>query len=407
MKKISVIIITLLLVIVTLFGFAGCGSDNQSESQNKIDELQSKIQELENKLSELDEHNKELNTQIKEMDGQLHDYYERIEKLEKELYGSYNEAGGFYERETNDYISATFSFMASSVYGYCISVEHYNKNLKFLCSVEYGSFGSPGLKTVELKSGENCYWGFDNYMHESWNSTIYADVIAKNGEQIIGYGVIGFFKYHTGMEDKDRCKVLKFAVFPKVEGEYQTVSEDQIKKAMDEIKNNGTIPYERNDRLDDTEKQLFYQKSSMVQCAIEVAYEKGWLTCTDLAYAMYYACGVVYTCEESDWENGNMEAVKKIDFAPEEKCPAINKQVESDIKKHYFEKMTFKEDLTFGEFEQNISFRFVGSYKGTFVITDLKTIYWDYFTDVPPPVYIAGFVWFGSYAHDLFVFRYE
>ena len=89
------------------------------------------------------------------------------------------------------------------------------------------------------------------------------------------------------------------------------------------------------------------------------------------------------------------------------RSPAINKQVESDIKKHYSEKMTFKEDLTFGEFEQNISFRFVGSYKGTFVITDLKTIYWDYFTDVPPPVYIAGFVWFGSYAHDLFVFRYE
>ena len=132
MKKIRIVIIALLLVIVTLFGFAGCGSDNQSESQNKIDELQSKIQELENKLSELDEHNKELNTQIKEMDGQLHDYYERIEKLEKELYGSYNEAGGFYEREANDYISATFSFMASSVYGYCISVEHYNKNLKFL-----------------------------------------------------------------------------------------------------------------------------------------------------------------------------------------------------------------------------------------------------------------------------------
>jgi len=39
------------------------------------------------------------------------------------------------------------------------------------------------------------------------------------------------------MEDKDRCKVLKFAVFPKVEGEYQTVSEEQIKKAMAEIKN--------------------------------------------------------------------------------------------------------------------------------------------------------------------------
>ncbi len=401
MKKISVIIITLLLVIVTLFGFAGCGSDNQSESQNKIDELQSKIQELENKLSELDEHNKELNTQIKEMDGQLHDYYERIEKLEKELYGSYNEAGGFYEREANDYIKVNMGVL-SSVYSYNISVEHNDENLIFLCSVRYGHFVVlESSQTIELKSGENCYWGFNTFPH----STEYLEIIAKNGEQIIGYGLIGLYPPQNTIWGE--CKVLKFAVLPQVGGEYQTVSEEQIKKAMAEIKNNGTIPYERNDRLDDTEKQLFYQKSSMVQCAIEVAYEKGWLTCTDLAYAMYYACGVVYTCEESDWENGNMEAVKKIDFAPEEKCPAINKQVESDIKKHYFEKMTFKEDLTFGEFEQNISFRFVGSYKGTFVITDLKTIYWDYFTDVPPPVYIAGFVWFGSYAHDLFVFRYE
>ena len=122
---------------------------------------------------------------------------------------------------------------------------------------------------------------------------------------------------------------------------------------------------------------------------------------------MYYACGEVYTCEESDWKNGNEEAVKKSDFAPEEQCPALNRQVELDIKRSYFERKYFEENLTFEEFEQNFSFRFVGCYNETFVITDIKTIYWDYPTDVPPPVWIAGFVWSGAYAKDLVAFRYE
>ena len=168
--------------------------------------------------------------------------------------------------------------------------------------------------------------------------------------------------------------------------------------------NNDFIPY---NRLDSTEKQLCYQTTTIEICTIEDAYEKGWLTQTDLSYAMYYARGEVYTCEESDWGNGNTEAVKKIDFAPKDQCPAINRQVEIDIKKNYFERRILEEDLTFDEFEQNFSFRFVGSYNGAFVITDLKTIYWNYPTNVPPSIWIAGFVWSGSYANDLFVFRYE
>ena len=55
-----------------------------------------------------------------------------------------------------------------------------------------------------------------------------------------------------------------------------------------------------NERLDSTEKQLLYRTDSMKGCDFETAYESGWLTQTDLAYAMYYARGAVYTCKKSD-----------------------------------------------------------------------------------------------------------
>ncbi len=122
---------------------------------------------------------------------------------------------------------------------------------------------------------------------------------------------------------------------------------------------------------------------------------------------MYYARGKVYACKESDWGKDSEEAIEEIDFIPEEQCPIIIEQVELDIKRHEYEKLSSQEDITFEEFAQNYSFRFVGSYNGTFVITEIKTIYRDYPTNVPPPRWVAGFVWSGAYANDLFAFRYE
>ena len=167
------------------------------------------------------------------------------------------------------------------------------------------------------------------------------------------------------------------------------------------------MPSTTNDRLDSTEKQLSYQTNSMTQCTIEKAYGQGWLTKTDLAYAMYYALGEVYMCTEAYWEKNQWEGVEAIEFTPTEQCPEIDKQVELDIKRCRYERMPKKGDLTFEEFAKNYSFRFVGSYNGTFVITDVKSAYWDYPTDVPSPEWVAGFVWYGHYDCDLFVFRYE
>lgn len=163
-----------------------------------------------------------------------------------------------------------------------------------------------------------------------------------------------------------------------------------------------------NERLDSTERQLSYQTNSMRRYSVEEAYENDLLTKTDIAYAMYYAQGRVYTCKKSDWEKNNTEAIKEIDFTPIEECPAISEQVELDIKHNFYDDtgMNFN-DIAFEEFAENVSFKFVGSYNGTFVITEIESIYWDYGTSVPPSVYIGGFVWSGSNENNLFVFRYE
>ena len=163
-------------------------------------------------------------------------------------------------------------------------------------------------------------------------------------------------------------------------------------------------------RLDSVKKQLSYRTDSMVQTKCSIAYENGWLTETDVAHAMYYACGKVVACSKSDWENKNEEAYKEIDFTPEDQCPALNEQVELDIKRSVYENSPVSEatfGVTFEEFVQHYSFRFVGSYNGTFVITDEETNYWSSATDVPPAQWIAGFIWEGSHDHDLYVFRYE
>lgn len=134
-----------------------------------------------------------------------------------------------------------------------------------------------------------------------------------------------------------------------------------------------------NERLDSEEKQLTYRTDSITVCPVEDAYENGWLTKTDLAYAMYYATGKVYTCSKSQWEKYQGEVKKEIKFKPTEECPALDEQVEKDIKRHEYDALPkigeFTKNLTFEEFEQNFSFRFVGSYNGTFIITDIETIY--------------------------------
>ena len=161
------------------------------------------------------------------------------------------------------------------------------------------------------------------------------------------------------------------------------------------------------DRLDGTQKQTSYRTDTLVPIGLQDAYEEGLLTRTDLTYAMFYAVGKVYAYEGPEKDEITEEDIEELDFAPQERCPAIDKQVEEDIKRYEWQNLSRRGDLTFEEFERNFSFRFVGCYGGTFVVTDIQTNYWAYPANVPPPRLIGDLVWFRSYAKDLYVYKYE
>ena len=55
MKKLSRILITLMLVAVALFGVVGCNANTQSDLQSKIDELQGQIEELNDRIAEMED----------------------------------------------------------------------------------------------------------------------------------------------------------------------------------------------------------------------------------------------------------------------------------------------------------------------------------------------------------------
>ena len=85
MKKISKILVALLLGIVALFGVVGCNADTQSELQSQIDELQSQIEEMNDKLTEMEEQLRECDGVIEDLNDQIKHRDKHIEQLEKKF----------------------------------------------------------------------------------------------------------------------------------------------------------------------------------------------------------------------------------------------------------------------------------------------------------------------------------
>lgn len=88
--------------------------------------------------------------------------------------------------------------------------------------------------SITVSSGTTVYWSFLHYdeteMHIAENETIWLEFINRKDSQIIGYAVVRVDKitdYHY------KAEVVKAVAFPKVNGEYQTVTEKQVNRLID------------------------------------------------------------------------------------------------------------------------------------------------------------------------------
>ena len=125
-----------------------------------------------------------------------------------------------------------------------------DENVVFHCTVDNGFFSriTSSLpnerfsKNVRVLSGENIYWedhevGEDGKYMNVEIVDAFIEIVLKLEETIIGYVVIKTYEgYPYYFDYFFHANVLKSVLFPQVDGEYQNVSEEYVKTAIQKIK---------------------------------------------------------------------------------------------------------------------------------------------------------------------------
>ncbi len=191
---------------------------------------------------------------------------------------------GIQQEETNDMIELHTWFFTSGVMNNAIQLNHTDENAVFECYVSSGNLISTDdqfAKYIIEKPNNTIYWtSFENDNMELLTSKlfvaelttpaiplIYVDIVLKIDDNIIGYAVIVISQNH-GTEDYNAI-LLKSALFPKIGGVYQKVTEKHVESIIQKIKNefkNGI--------------GAFY--------SLENAYNQGLITIEDLQTIAYY-----------------------------------------------------------------------------------------------------------------------
>jgi AMMECR1 domain-containing protein len=158
-----------------------------------------------------------------------------IEKIKNEINGKPEEPGetAIVEEEA-DLIELNRWMMVTSAPFNEILVKHPNENTVFECKVINGIFcwGEKFPKNINVSPRD----GFTQFMW--WVSGPlpaydFVEIVIKLEENIIGYAVIGINQVRDLTYN---AVVLKSVLFPQVDGEYQNVSEEYVKAAIEKIK---------------------------------------------------------------------------------------------------------------------------------------------------------------------------
>ena len=156
------------------------------------------------------------------------------------------EDAAFFEVETEDMIEFrlhAWSAAMSSSPGIIVELKHLDKNAVFECSLEKGYFFNTQQQTLKdqkfiiAEPGSIFYWSphFDEYITEP----AFIDIVLKIDGNIIGYSVIDINSFGDPKAHAYVARLLASALIPQIDGEYQNVTEEQIKAAIERVKERG------------------------------------------------------------------------------------------------------------------------------------------------------------------------
>ena len=148
----------------------------------------------------------------------------------------YNEAGDFYETVKNDVIRVELMLEVSSLFRNQMFIEYEDTSLVYVFSSERVTLivGESSGKTMQIVYGDRCVFGFDSILTDL-SIPEYISVIAKDGDEIVGYGLL---KWFPDKPVDQAWKVLKFAFICREKEQNRTVTEQMIDSAIEAIKNN-------------------------------------------------------------------------------------------------------------------------------------------------------------------------
>ena len=146
----------------------------------------------------------------------------------------YNEAGKFYEQEVDDMVDcSTFHYnIAQSGMGNPIRLNNSNEGVAFTCTTERGAISEDNK--ISLKSGDGFWWWPNDDLSLSGAMV---DIVLRLEENIVGYAVVEIYPLsESGVQFAART--LKSALLPKMKGQLQIVTQEQVQTAIDEVKMN-------------------------------------------------------------------------------------------------------------------------------------------------------------------------
>ena len=118
------------------------------------------------------------------------------------------------------------------------SVIYDDDDVLFYCKIDNGSLSyTEQIKELVAKNGDQFEWCFPASSLPERNN--FLEIVFKKDDNIVGYAVmwgeISYGKVITGVYVDYKC--LKSVVFPKVEGEYQNVTEEDVNELINQAKN--------------------------------------------------------------------------------------------------------------------------------------------------------------------------
>jgi len=147
------------------------------------------------------------------------------------------------EVETEDMVDCSLFhyFIARSWIGDPINLNNSDEAAIFDCSVDIGildNFQNQNGKNVQVKSSEGFWWTPEE--QRSGDEQIFVEVVLKLNSKILGYAVIEIYT-NDQFGDNYYAKNIKSALFPKVNGKYQNITEKQVKKIIKKVIGENTL----------------------------------------------------------------------------------------------------------------------------------------------------------------------